>query len=382
MRVNRRKLPAFAFTASLILHAMLLTALQWTIDAAAARSRDRYDIERVDQIAMLLPEEMPPEPEETPQEEKPTEIELGIDAPMPPSPTWIGYDEPQPQLAERFENEQAAFTDEPVAAAPPQQPSEPQPEPALSQADPQQAQSQQHSETAARAASVEETPGEITSGTEPELNDNPKSEAIENEPVDVASIAEAVKKIIEEIQEAMEHAANESLQEQDSESRDETTSPSSQQTPSDPKPQIAPQPQEAVKEIGTPADKESSPTSIIDVPPDQWQLGKPLARHGLQLKPRRPTFTLLTLMTASPGNPLCLIKFGRDGVPIDASLLKSSGDKRVDDAVLASLYRWRAEGAELRALAEGKTLDVRMRIILNRRAAAQEQSRAQADSSN
>ena len=96
-------------------------------------------------------------------------------------------------------------------------------------------------------------------------------------------------------------------------------------------------------------------------------MGKPLARPGLTIKPRRPSFALLTLMTASPGNPLCEIQVGADGVPVAAKVIHSSGDSRVDNAILASLYRWRAEGDSLKQLPRGETVDVRIRIVLTRR---------------
>ena len=73
------------------------------------------------------------------------------------------------------------------------------------------------------------------------------------------------------------------------------------------------------------------------------------------------------MMTAAPANPVCLIRFGREGVPLSASILKSSGDQRVDDAILASLYRWRAEGRQLEELRGDETIDVEMRLLLNRR---------------
>ena len=117
---------------------------------------------------------------------------------------------------------------------------------------------------------------------------------------------------------------------------------------------------------GAQADKESDATSIIDVPPEKWRLGKPLAAHGLELKPRRPTIDVLTMLTAAPGNPLCQINFGRSGEPKAAAILRGSGDSRVDDAILASLYRWRASGKELDGLSNDQTIEVRIHMLLNR----------------
>lgn len=115
------------------------------------------------------------------------------------------------------------------------------------------------------------------------------------------------------------------------------------------------------------SDSESDASSITDVSMEDIKIGKPLATKGLELKPRKPTLTNLIRMTALPGNPLCEIRFQRNGKPSLARLLSSSGDSRVDDAVLASLYRWRAEGPELDALGDDETLDIRIRIIMNAR---------------
>ena len=126
-------------------------------------------------------------------------------------------------------------------------------------------------------------------------------------------------------------------------------------------------PQDAtLHRAAVPADKESQPTSVIEVTPDQWQLGKPLAAQGLEIKTRRPVFTVLTMMTAAPGNPLCEIKFDRDGIPKSASIVRSSGDQRVDDAILACLYRWRAEGSKLLSLKGNDTIAVKIHMILSR----------------
>jgi hypothetical protein len=100
---------------------------------------------------------------------------------------------------------------------------------------------------------------------------------------------------------------------------------------------------------------------------EDLKVGKPLVAHGLEIKPRKPTFTHLVRMTALPGNPLCEIRFQSNGKPSLARLLSTSGDSRVDDAVLASLYRWRASGAELAELSEGETINVQIRLLFNAR---------------
>ena len=118
---------------------------------------------------------------------------------------------------------------------------------------------------------------------------------------------------------------------------------------------------------GVQSDQESDASSIVQVTMEQLSLGRPLAAQGLQIKPRKPVFTTLTLMTAIPANPTAELRFRRDGKPARVRLLESSGDSRIDEAVLNSLYRWRAAGKKLRELKGNETIPVRIRIMLNRR---------------
>src|SRR5262249_53409536 len=107
---------------------------------------------------------------------------------------------------------------------------------------------------------------------------------------------------------------------------------------------VAPQPTDGASNQGVQADKQSQPTSGAEVPRDHWQMGRPLANKGLELRPRRPTFTLLTMLTSAPGNPLCEMLFNKDGVVTNARIVDSSGDPRIDEGILNSLYYWRAAG--------------------------------------
>lgn len=379
MRRRRNTLPVIAFSTSLMIHATLLIALPYAIEAATPQDQARNrDAEHESQVMIL-----------------PVEVALGIDAPTPETPTWIGFAEPEQQRAEKAEIEQAAFTVEPVAAAPisaalpvessipPPPATQPQPEPQPVSAAERFAQRREPPEPQPLELprelpppSLEEFVGQVPLVDDAMLNTSPSSPSPNQEQAElVADAIERVKQLLREIQKAVEQQSSESPS--TSESTPSAAGAVGEQSPqsppsppqAQPSSQVQPGPpaEQTPTEVGSPADKESSPTSLIDIPPDQWHLGKPLAREGLTLKPRRPEFTLLVTLTASPGNPLVRINFGRDGVPVAASLLRSSGDKRVDDAILASLYRWRAEGKDLETLAPGKTLDVRMRIVLNRR---------------
>ena len=116
---------------------------------------------------------------------------------------------------------------------------------------------------------------------------------------------------------------------------------------------------------GDKSDRESDATSIVDVPPSMWRSGKPLARKGLEIKTKKPELPILTRLTTSPGNPVCEVLFGKDGVPVSCKILQSSGFADIDGPVTDALYRWRAKGSQLEKLAPGKTLTFRIRFILN-----------------
>jgi hypothetical protein len=270
----------------------------------------------------------------------PVELTLGLESPHPDATAWLGLDEATPQMAEPAVIDQAAF--DPDANT-----SELAPDP-----DPQPAPSPQPS---VESESLPEAqPAETV--TEPA---NPK----------------AFDELLEELIKNMKQAARPETSDT-SELRDPVEAPDAAKTKKAEAPtsqpvqthreQSTPAQDSTLHRAAVPADKESQPTSVIDVTPDQWQFGKPLAAQGLEIKTRRPVFTVLTLMTAAPGNPLCEIKFDRSGVAKSASIVRGSGDQRVDDAILACLYRWRAEGSKLQALKGNDTIPVRIRMILRR----------------
>ena len=101
------------------------------------------------------------------------------------------------------------------------------------------------------------------------------------------------------------------------------------------------------------------------MPLDQLRLGKPLAAQGLEIRTRKPVFTSLVLLTAAPANPRVEIRFGRNGVATKPRFLERSGDPRIDEAILNSLYRWRARGKRLAELKGDETVAIRIRIMIN-----------------
>jgi TonB family protein len=69
-------------------------------------------------------------------------------------------------------------------------------------------------------------------------------------------------------------------------------------------------------------------------------------------------------LNARFGNPLVEISFARNGRPTNARIIESSGDTRLDEPILDSLYRWRAKGKKLDDLKGEETFDVKLRILL------------------
>ncbi|MFM7134581.1 MAG: hypothetical protein ACKO0W_09725, partial [Planctomycetota bacterium] len=123
-------------------------------------------------------------------------------------------------------------------------------------------------------------------------------------------------------------------------------------------------PGDSVSRTGDLSDRESDPTSIIDVPMQNWQNGRPLAAKGIVLKPVRPRFTTLNYVDGVGRNPVGELVFGRDGVPIQTRLLRSTGNPGVDEAIRSALFKWRASGRQLEQLKPGQTLTIRMRLIM------------------
>ncbi len=232
-------------------------------------------------------------------------LDLGLDVDSAATMTWIGYEEYQAHLAALADVEQAAFTLDPTPAGPTQ-------------------------ETAAAKAAEAPQPQEVV---KPGETEPPKKV----EPQPTKPPAKGAPKV--------DPKANKAQQK-------ETTSTS----------KTDPDARE-----GDPSDRESDATSTIDVPLANIQIGKPLAARGLELKPARPRFTTLIQLTVAPGNPLCEMRFRRDGVPALARIVESSGDSRVDAIIRSSLYRWRASGKPLQALSGKQTIKVQIRILLRRR---------------
>ncbi|MHC4415389.1 MAG: energy transducer TonB [Planctomycetota bacterium] len=263
-------------------------------------------------------------------------LQLGIDAETPSTLTWIGYDQYREHLAALAETEQAAFTSQAggsPAPAPSGGPSSPpeeiEPERAATEA----------AQAADPLAALESILDSLETAPIPQV---PR-------PTSTPSDGKALLDVLAKIEASLSKQA-EPARIEPAEKPDEPVAPA----PTD----------DQRPDEGEPADRESDATSTLEVPFDQIKLGKPIAAPGLVVKPRRPSFTTLVRFTAVPANPQVEIRFRRDGRPGQARILKSSGDSRVDEAILNSLYRWRASGKRLEALTETETVKVRIRIML------------------
>jgi len=302
------------------------------------------------------------EPDSIDKPDDPDEMQLGIEDSLASTMTWIGYDEYEEHLAELGRVEQAAFDREPptphqpdvesVAAAEPAQPvddaeaANAQPEPEAPETDP------------------------VETVTETEVADAASSSAPERTmPIDPMAFMAALKEAFAVFQmtDSARPATAEALADAEGEAEQSAKPAQVAKAVEQPPQPETPPPSEVVppNPVADQSDRESDPASIVEVPLQDVKLGKPLAAKGLELKPARPKFTTLQLVTLAPCcNPLTTIEFTRDGRPLLAKIIESSGHELIDESVQASLYKWRASGDELSTLTGDQTITVEIRIIL------------------
>jgi hypothetical protein len=319
---------------SLLLHAAVLVPALVGVMTGETASPGRL-------TARFEPEDFLPPPEEPPPDDS---VKLGIDESTESTMTWIGYDEYEEHLAALAETDQAAFTDSALGGTP----SEPasSPSPAAEPQPPDNAQDES-GETSDPMAELEAWLEASQVGPGP----------VVGEPTDPTAETQALEDLLDSLERMLSEAP-------DPQPRQEAT------PPQPPKPEQPAQPSEADAqptppgEPADPSDQESDATSTKDVELDDIKLGKPFAAHGLRIKPRRPEFTTLTMLTSAPHDPLAELRFRRDGKPQRVRILKTSGDARIDEGILNSLYRWRASGKRLQELKKGETIPVRIKIVL------------------
>lgn len=114
------------------------------------------------------------------------------------------------------------------------------------------------------------------------------------------------------------------------------------------------------------ADLESDPTSIVEVPRVNWKTGRPLAAEGIILRPRRPSFTAHQTVTNAPRGLITVLVIDHRGRPVNVEVVRGTGSSSIDRSLVASLYRWRAAGEKIDALAKDQTLRITIHISFAR----------------
>ena len=117
---------------------------------------------------------------------------------------------------------------------------------------------------------------------------------------------------------------------------------------------------------GQRSDRESDATSVINVPPEKWRTGAPIAHKGVEILTRRPELPILTRLTTRPMHPVADLFFDNQGKPVSVKIVQSSGyPDDIDQPVIDALFRWRAKGTQVARLPEGKVARFRVRVILD-----------------
>ncbi len=114
------------------------------------------------------------------------------------------------------------------------------------------------------------------------------------------------------------------------------------------------------------SDLESDPTSIVEVPRENWKTGRPIAAEGITLRPRRPSFTAHQSVTNAPNGLTAMLVIDHRGRPIDVEIISSTGSSSIDRSLVASLYRWRAAGEKIDAVVKGETINITIHISFSR----------------
>ncbi len=290
------------FTISALVH--LLVVLPLMVAIMTARQAPQVMTARFD-------------PESFREENPRQELQLGIEARTDARMTWIGYEEYQEHLAQLAEFEQAAFSESPGAApsepTPTAAPSNPTPNDPVDPATegqptdqptpgdiPAEAQVASNEFTEPGPGDLEpETPG--GNAATPQVEPLRDEQAQQVKPPESASSAASTDDLggrsepsaemtttstpagIETIRSLVDEVTAVMIQAQAMTPNETTPSPPSEAA----EPSVASPPGAG---SGDPSDKDADPSSTVEVPLDELKRGKPLAAHGLELKPRRPDF--------------------------------------------------------------------------------------------
>lgn len=112
-------------------------------------------------------------------------------------------------------------------------------------------------------------------------------------------------------------------------------------------------------------DRQADATSTSDVL--QWRPGRPIAAEGLRITTRRPVWSDATRASAAPRNPVVELAFGHDGRIVRHGVRFVGGGTGYDDVdrpLIDAIYLWRASGQRIDALDRGRTVTLRLRVML------------------
>ena len=128
-------------------------------------------------------------------------------------------------------------------------------------------------------------------------------------------------------------------------------------------PTVPAEPTEPAEPRNNPSDRDSEATSVIQISPEQWKLGKPLAANGIVLRPKRPSFTANQTVSNIAGNLGADLVINKDGKPANVVIRVSTGSFSIDRTIESSLYRWRASGEKIDALVGDETITITINIL-------------------
>ena len=112
-------------------------------------------------------------------------------------------------------------------------------------------------------------------------------------------------------------------------------------------------------------DLESPATSTTQVDPKLWKNGRLVAAQGVQLKPRKPQFTMLQQVSSLPNcrPPVVSLTFDSTGKCVDVFFNRSSGDSEIDGVLKNSLYFWRAAGKKIDDLKGTEKVRITLQLL-------------------
>lgn len=298
------------------------------------------------------------QPPETPLTQPP----LGGEEGSPSSLVWIGYDTYQEHLAQLADVEQAAFTPSP-AGNPSAQPS------LVTPSTPGQDNTGQDQRTTLPINEPMASNDQPTTDQPKEIDETQQPQGLIQAPIStngkktiaMAPVLGPGPMILIPLSEMTAPTASTSPQTTTSQepTKQETAAPGSGEAPT-----------AKQTEPGTPADRASDATSTIDVPIKDWKLGRPLQAVGYEILTTKPQLTPLQQVSGTLGMrefPIVEVVFLSIGRPDDVRIIRSSGNRRADEILRQSVFKWRAQGKELESRDKDDPLVVRIKITFTRR---------------